>query len=117
MNFSAVWLLVLGVGLLKAPSVSGIKWTVQFQQSGNSNEHTYYMAEDRKRMEVRGAAGSKNGNGTLQVHYGPLVAVITRCDLGEVFELNLDACEYTSALYPPKAVYQGTDESARARTG
>ena len=44
--------------------------------------------------------------------YGPHIAAITRCDLGQVFELNLDASEYESALYPPKSI---TKEQMEAR--
>jgi hypothetical protein len=33
---------------------------------------------------------------------GPRLATIIRCDLGKMFELNLDSSQYVSAPYPPK---------------
>jgi integrase len=43
-------------------------------------------------MEYRNSFGQR---------YGPRLVSITRCDLGQSFELNLDTSEYTSASYPP----------------
>jgi len=54
-------------------------------------------------MEFRNYIGEKEG---------PRLVAITRCDLGEMFELNLDAHEYTSAPYPPKPF---TKEQMEAR--
>jgi len=38
----------------------------------------------------------------MGVHYGPPLASITRCDLGQTFDLNLDTSEYEAAPYPRK---------------
>jgi hypothetical protein len=38
----------------------------------------------------------------MQTTYGPRLAIITRCDLGQVFDLNLDASEYSVSPYPPQ---------------
>ena len=81
---------------------NGIKMTIRFGQAGNWGEHTVYIAGDRKRMEFRNSEGRKKADGTLQLSYGPRLVAITRCDLGQMFELNLDASEHTSAPYPPR---------------
>lgn len=44
-------------------------------------------------MEYRNSSGNR---------LGPHLAAITRCDLGQTFELNLDSSQYVSAPYPPK---------------
>jgi hypothetical protein len=93
MHFSSPWLFLLGIPLLQAADNSGIRMTIQFGNPGTSSQHIIYLQSDRKRMEFRNSLGEKEGP--------PLVA-ITRCDLGQTFELNLDTREYTSAPYPPK---------------
>ena len=85
---------------------------IRFGVAGNSNRHTIYMLGDRKRMEFQNSEGQKKAEGSLQPIYGPRLVAITRCDLGEAFELNLDTREYTSAPYPPKAF---TKEELKAR--
>src|ERR1700687_4597655 len=91
---------------------NGIKRTIRFGQAENSNENTVYISGDRKRMEFRNSSGKKNSNGSLQLTYGPRLVAITRCDLGQTFELNLDTSEYTSAPYPPRPL---TKEQIEAR--
>jgi hypothetical protein len=86
--------------------------TIRFVQADNSNEHTVYISGDRKRMEFRNSLGKKNADGSLQFTYGPRLVAITRCDLGQIFELNLDTSEYTSAPYPPRPL---TKEQIEAR--
>jgi len=103
MHYSSTWLLLLGIPLLRASDNSGITMTIQFGNSGASAHRTIYLQSDRKRMEFRNYLGEKEGP--------PLVA-ITRCDLGQMFELNLDTREYTSAPYPPKPF---TKEQMEAR--
>jgi hypothetical protein len=92
MHFSP-WLLLLGVPLLPASENGGIRMTIEFGQTGNSSQQNIYLQADRKRMEFRNSAGRT---------YGPRLVSITRCDLGQMFELNLEDSEYTSAPYPPK---------------
>lgn len=53
-------------------------------------------------MEFRNYMGGPKADGSQQWLSGPRLAAITRCDLGQLFELNLDAAEYVSAPYPPK---------------
>jgi hypothetical protein len=93
MRYSSTWLLLLGIPFLQASDNSGIKMTIQFGTFGTSTQHTIYLQADRKRMEFRNYLGETKG---------PRLVAITRCDLGQMFELNLDTHEYTSAPYPPK---------------
>jgi hypothetical protein len=99
---SSTWLLLLGVPLLQPSGNTGITMTIQFGLAGNSSQQTIYLQADRKRMEFRNSEGHKKADGSFQPIYGPRLVAITRCDLGQYFELNLDAHEYTSAPYPPK---------------
>jgi hypothetical protein len=110
-HFSLPWFLLL-VPLFQASANTEIKMTIRFGQAETSNEHTVYIAGDRKRMEFRNSSGTKNADGALQLTYGPRLVAITRCDLGQMFELNLDTSEYTSAPYPPKPL---TREQIEAR--
>ena len=112
MHFSLPWFLLLLVPMFQTPANNGIKMTIRFGQAENSNEHTVYIAGDRKRVEFRNSSGKKNAGGSLQLTYGPRLVAITRCDLGQTFELNLDTSEYTSAPYPPKPL---TKEQMEAR--
>jgi hypothetical protein len=98
--------------MLQASGSNGIKMTIRYGHAGNWGEHTVYIAGDRKRMEFRNSEGGKKADGTLQLSYGPRLVAITRCDLGQMFELNLDASEYTSAPYPPRPL---TKEEIEAR--
>jgi len=102
MRYSSTWLFLLGIPLLQAADNSGIKMTIQFGNSGPSAQHTIYLQSDRKRMEFRNYLGEKEG---------PRLVAITRCDLGQMFELNLDTHEYTSAPYPPKPFSRGEMEA------
>jgi hypothetical protein len=63
--------------------------------NGLSEVQTIYLEADRKRTEFR------NSRGRIQ---GPRLASITRCDIGQDFELNLDAGEYESWPYPAKTL-------------
>jgi hypothetical protein len=98
--------------MFQASANTGIKMTIRFGQAENSSEHTVYLSGDRKRMEFRNSLGKKNADGSLQLTYGPRLVAITRCDLAQMFELNLDTSEYTSAPYPPKPL---TREQIEAR--
>jgi hypothetical protein len=93
--------LVLGSALFLAsgenrrplPGTSGIKMTVRHTVHGTSSELTTYFRPDARRMEYRNLIGDQ---------FGPRIAVIQRCDLGEAFQLNLDQREYDARTYPPK---------------
>jgi hypothetical protein len=111
-SFSSTWFLLLGTQLLQASENPGVKMTIQHGQGGLPTQQTIYLQADRKRMEFRNAIGQKNPDGSVQPTYGPRLVAITRCDLGQAFELNLDESEYTSAPYPPKPL---TKEEIKAR--
>jgi len=65
-------------------------------------------------MEFRNYAGQRKADGSQQKWLsGPRLAAITRCDLGQVVELNLDADEYVSAPYPPKPLTRAEIEARR----
>jgi hypothetical protein len=102
MNFSSPWLLLLGIPLLQGSENRGIKMTIEFGSGGGSSQQTIYLQGDRKRTEYRNSYGQKKADGSQQPIYGPRIVSITRCDLGQMFELNLDASEYIVAPYPPK---------------
>ncbi len=93
MRISPAWFLLLGIPLLHASNMSGLKITVRHMSQGISNDQTFYIQNDRRRTEYRNWMG---------VHYGPPLASITRCDLGQTFDLNLDTSEYEAAPYPRK---------------
>jgi hypothetical protein len=93
MRFSRFLLLLLGIPLTQMPQTTGIKMTIRLTMLAHPMEETIYLQNDRKRMEYRNSSGDE---------YGPHLAAITRCDLGQGFTLNLDSHEYTSAPYPPK---------------
>lgn len=111
MHLSSLCLLLVGVPLLQALENTGIKMTIRRVFDGNSSEQTIYVQGDRKRMEFRNYAGHRKADGSQQLLSGPRLAAITRCDLGELFELNLDAAEYVSAPYPPKPLTQAEIEA------
>jgi hypothetical protein len=85
--------LVPGQASPQAPRPAGIKMTVRYSYVGQESEQTTYFRADAKRQEYRNMSGS---------HYGPHLAFIERCDLGERFGLNLDQREYDSYPYPPQ---------------
>lgn len=110
MNFSPSWLILFGILRMQASENPGIRMTIQLGPPGNMSRQTVYLQADRKRMEFRNSVGPRpDGSGQI---YGPRLAAITRCDLGQSFELNLDASEYTAGPYPPKPL---TPEQIKAR--
>jgi hypothetical protein len=115
-HFSYTWLLLLGIPLLQAPENGGIKMTIEFGEFGaygSSRQSTTYIQGDRERTEYRNSFGRRQpSDRSVQPIYGPRLARIIRCDLGQYFELNLDTSEYTASPYPPK---QPTKEEIKAR--
>jgi hypothetical protein len=96
MRFSMAWLFLLGIPalhLFDKSATPGLKMIVRNSSNGHSSEHTLYLQSDRKRMEYRSSMGRA---------VGPRLALITQCDLGQMYELNLDSGEYVSAPFPPK---------------
>ena len=115
MLLSPLCLLLLGVPLLQTSGNTGIKMTVRRVFSGNPTEQTIYVQGDRERMEFRTYEGKQKADGSQQWLSGPRLAAITRCDLGQIFELNLDTAEYVSAPYPPKPLTQAEIEARGLR--
>ena len=111
MHLPSLCLFFVGVPLLQASENTGIKMTIRRVFAGNSSEQTIYVQGDRKRIEFRNRAGQQKADGSQEWVSGPRLAAITRCDLGQVFELNLDAGEYVSAPYPPRPLTQAEIEA------
>ena len=107
MQFPTVCLLLLVVPLLPTQRNWGIKIVVANDSSGGRSLRTTYLQEDRRREEYRNSLGLAR----RQID-GPRLALITRCDLGQRFELNLDSSEYQAAEYPPEPF---TKEEAERR--
>src|SRR5438132_11626771 len=93
MRISPVWFLILGIPLLHASNASGLKMTVRHTSEGISSDQTFYIEKDRRRAEYRNWIG---------VQYGPQLGSITRCDLREMCDTNMDAAEYIVGDYPPE---------------
>ena len=82
---------------------------------GTTDEQTTFLEADRARTEYRPALHSVHGDGTLDTRPGPRLADIARCDLGQVFDLNLEDREYMVSAYPrfrlPKQDIQARTEN------
>jgi hypothetical protein len=107
MNFSIVCLLLLSVPLVQAQDdagekKTGVKMIIEFGSPESSIQHVSYFQGDRKRVEYRNSFGVKRADGAPRQVVGPRLAMITRCDLGQMFGLNLDSSEYHASIYPPK---------------
>jgi hypothetical protein len=102
MHVSLLWVVLLAAPWLQTSENAGIEMTIRHTFSGNSSDQNFYLLGDRKRVESRNGQGRRRRDGSTQWISGPRLALITRCDLGQIFELNLDAGEYESAAYPPK---------------
>lgn len=95
MRISPAWFLLLGIPLLHASDTPGLTITVQRVFGGIASDQTMYIEKDRRRTEVRASTATpKRPDGSRDIRYGPWVAWIGRCDLGQTFALNLDTAEY-----------------------
>lgn len=75
---------------------------------------TTYLKPDRKRVEEQqGHRQQLWVGGPAATVRPPRVATITRCDLGQIFQLNLDDREYTSRLIPKPL--SAEEQKARAQ--
>jgi hypothetical protein len=106
--FLSFFLLQASSGSVETTSGTGIRITVQnrFDIAGpnkNESQYTSYIETDRKRMEYQSATGGPvHADGTVDMRLGPRLASITRCDLGQTFDLNLEDREYAVSPYPPQ---------------
>lgn len=113
MRISTYWFLVLGVPFLQPTSSPGLKIVFRYTFDGVSSDRTEYCDQDRMRIEYRGwTGGGKRLLGLpLDVRYTPRLASITRRDLGQTFDLNLDAGEYVVFPYAPKQLSKAQTEA------
>jgi hypothetical protein len=112
---TALLMLLFGAQPEPQPSaVRGIKLTTRHNSNGGfTSQQTQYIQTDRRRTEFRNATGGPTkADGTMDINYGPHLAAIQRCDLGQAFELNLDDRQYNSGPYPPRPL---TKEERQAR--
>jgi hypothetical protein len=104
--FLSFLLLQASIGSVETSTRTGIKMTVQigFETAGfnkTESQYTSYIETDRERMEYHSATGGAvHADGTVDMRLGPRLASITRCDLGQAFELNLEDREYEVFPYP-----------------
>ena len=112
MRIFAPWLLLLGIPLLHPPSSSGLKIVFHDAFDGISSDRVEYRDQDRFRTEFRSwtGGGKRLWGLPLDMRYGPRLALIFRCDLGQQYELNLDAGEYQAVPYPPKPLSKAQRE-------
>jgi hypothetical protein len=99
--FLSLFLLQASSGSVETVHGTGIKMTVQIGFDKSKSQYTSYIEADRKRMEYQNSMGGIHADGTLEP--GPLLASITRRDLGQTFELNLEDREYVVFPYPPQS--------------
>lgn len=97
MKLPVVLLALLTVPVIAAPGVAtpqemGLKITTRHSSMGGiTSQNTEYFQGGRRRHEYRTASGS---------NYGPPLVLLTRCDLGRNFELNLEDKQYVSSPLP-----------------
>lgn len=118
MRMSPHWLLLLGVPLFHTSSSSGLKFSVRATHEGISSDQTLYVEQDRRRTEYRNSTGGEKlrWDGSRNARFGPQLASIVRCDLGQMFELNLDTGEYVAVPYPPQPLSKAQAEAAGLKT-
>ena len=92
MKIRALLLVLLAAPVTATPQGTGLKITTRYSLAGRlSWQDTHYFQDDRKRSEHRTLSGS---------NYGPPLALITRCDTGQMIELNLEDKQYDSHPIP-----------------
>jgi hypothetical protein len=112
----AIFSLALLCGAAENPPEApapGIKMTVQRVTGETRREETTFIESDRYRREYRSFVQAVHGDGTLDTRPGPRLAVITRCDPSQMFELNLEDREYVVTTFPQ---FKPTREPIKART-
>lgn len=98
------------------PGTSGIKITKHSGSGETSNDETIFIQSDRSRRVYRNALKAVHGDGTLDTRPSPLLVVVTRCDLGQVFGLNLEDREYAADSIPRFNPTEQQVEEIEART-
>ena len=110
-----ICLLLFGVPLFPDSMSTGTKMTIHTISGGQSGDRTVYVQGDRRREEFPTGGKYKKADGSVQWIEGPRLAEITRCDLGQTFELNLDAAQYAAWAYPPKPLTKEQVEALRLK--
>jgi hypothetical protein len=91
-RFLVLFSFLLAFPVIAAPTENGLKIVVYTKSDrGFHDESTQYIASDRRRREYRSSSGS---------NFGPPLALISRCDLDQNFELNLQDKQFVSAPLP-----------------
>jgi hypothetical protein len=102
--FLSFFLLQASGGSVATTTGTGIRMTVQTgfaiaRSNKSEDRYTSYIETDRKRVEYQSATGLPvHAGGTVDVRPGPRLASITRCDLEQSLDLNLEDREYV--VYP-----------------
>jgi hypothetical protein len=116
--FLSFFLLEASSGSVETTSGTGIRMTVQIgfdtaRSNKNGSQYTSYIEADRKRTEYQNSTGGgMHADGTSDMRPGPRLASITRCDLGQTFDLNLEDREYVVFPYPSQPLTK-TEIAAR----
>jgi len=101
---------VSGEASSSAPETVGIKM-IRSDDRDRKSEQIIYLQSDHRRTEYREEYnGDTRADGTSEVRYGPRIAAITRCDLGQRFELNLIDGEFEA--WPIPQTQQAQEKAA-----
>jgi hypothetical protein len=91
-NFRTLFCVLVSIPMMAQSAEVGLKITVRHTWDGGpSSEGTQYIQFDRSRNEFRNSSGR---------NYGPPLVSLTRCDMGQIFELNLEDKQFVSAPIP-----------------
>lgn len=83
------------------PAIDGLKIIARNTVAGRHGETVTYLQSDRKRVEERRQVPQLLRRGGPFVYVrAPRIVTITRCDLDQMFVLNLDQREYMSMPIP-----------------
>jgi hypothetical protein len=91
MDICTILLFILTAQSVTQPPSVGLKITERASFGGRSRQNTSYIESDRRRREFRSSSGNVDG---------PPLAFISRCDLDQSTELNLESRQYASRALP-----------------
>jgi hypothetical protein len=110
---AVAFLLALNFALGSASAMQDLKITLSRNFGPYRTDTTTYLKPDRKRVEEQQRYRQQLWvGGPAAPVRPPRVAAVTRCDLGQIFQLNLDDREYTSRPMPKPL----SPEEQKART-
>jgi hypothetical protein len=100
---ATAFLLAFNLALGSASAMPDLKFTVSRNFGPYRTDTTTYLKVDRKRVDERQNYRQQLWlRGPAVSPRSPRMATITRCDLGRIFQLNLDDREYTSRPIPKR---------------